>query len=420
MSKNGQNKISYVHSKYYIYYEIADTHGKMRIITYDGKLSTIESHSEISSYKPILMRFSENEPNDNVLREYLTNFQSWIFQAKMNRIQSVDFTRDVVSASLICFFKLTKNYDLHERINALEFKYFEKCPNNALYYLESDNLEVECTSYDRKMCYANILASAMKIPYKCGKEMMLKKLPKDYNSLKVGFYRVKITSDNKNMLKVFTFSKHNVYTHISLKFVMEFKKQLDITIELIQDDQPNAYLYNDDDLVTLSDMNSEWLTKIKKLKKTYPKNPYVKSLASATWGALSQRRYIQKTYEQIEDEQIDCGSHFDNKYVIFETTIGKDGNELYSLVNSDNAYQYHLRLKPFVTSKARDDLARLIMQHLDQVIRVQTDSIGIRGKFEMNDENYAIEDKTTGLIHWKNVNCYKNLTNGYKSKNWKE
>lgn len=415
-----KKEISYANKKYYIFYEIADSNGQMRIITNDKKLSTITSTSDLPDYTPISMRFSEKEPNDKVLMEYLENFQKWIFQAKINRIHSVDFTKDVIRTSLVCFFKLTKNYDQHERINAQEFRYFEKCANNALYYLESDNLEVECTSYDRKMCYANILASDMKIPYKCGEEVTLKKLPKNYNSLKVGFYRVKITSNNKNMLKVFSFSKHNVYTHISLKFVMEFKKQLDITIELIKDDQPNAYLYNDDDLVTLSDMNDEWLTKIKKLKKAFPKNPYIKSLASATWGALSQRRYIQKTYEQIEDEQIDCGSHIDNKYVIFETTIGKDGNELYSLVNSNNAYMYHLRLKPFVTAKARDDLARLIMPHLDKVVRLQTDSVSFSTKIDINDENYAIEDKTTGLIHWKNVNCYTNLTTGYKSKTWKE
>ncbi len=41
-------------------------------------------------------------------------------------------------------------------------------------------------------------------------------------------------------------------------------------------------------------------------------------------------------------------------------------------------------------------------------------------KININDENYALESKTTGLIHWWNVNCYHNKTKDYKSKNYKD
>jgi hypothetical protein len=45
-------------------------------------------------------------------------------------------------------------------------------------------------------------------------------------------------------------SKYDVYTSLSLKFAMKHKKQFNIKIELINDDKPNAYIYDEKDCVT--------------------------------------------------------------------------------------------------------------------------------------------------------------------------
>ena len=39
------------------------------------------------------------------------------------------------------------------------------------------------------------------------------------------------------------YSKDDVYTHYSLKFAMKHKQQYDIKINLIVDEEPNAYIY---------------------------------------------------------------------------------------------------------------------------------------------------------------------------------
>ena len=111
------------------------------------------------------------------------------------------------------------------------------------------------------MCYGNILGSDIKIPTQPGCEFTLDQLP-NKRDLSYGFYRVKITTDNKDFNKCFTFSKHNVYVELSLKFAMKYKKKFDVIFELIMDGEPNAYLYNEDDVVSLNSMTYMWHEKV--------------------------------------------------------------------------------------------------------------------------------------------------------------
>ena len=68
---------------------------------------------------------------------------------------------------------LIRNYKQNAPIDRIEYLWMEKCANNALMYLKEDNIEAECTSYDRKMCYGNILGSDIKIPTQPGCEFTL-------------------------------------------------------------------------------------------------------------------------------------------------------------------------------------------------------------------------------------------------------
>ena len=79
-----------------------------------------------------------------------------------------------------------------------------------------------------------------------------------------------------------------------------------------------------------------------------------------------------------------------------------------------------MRLKSFITSQARNDIANFSIKYdLKNVIRIATDCVSFSKDINNDDENYGVEDKTTGMIHFYNVNRYHNLTTGYKSKNFK-
>jgi hypothetical protein len=381
-------------------------------------LATIEKDDETyKGYLAVILKYVEKKPCDKVLTDYLVDYKKWIFSAKLNRVYSIDFTRGDVQACQQTFFSLVKNYKQNEKIIATEFKWFEKCSNNALYYLKQDDIELECTSYDRKMCYGNILGSKIKIPIKKGLEYNLKKLPV-VADLKYGFYRVKITCENPDIFKCFVFSKENVYVDVSLKLAFELKKHFDIKIELIVDDKPNMYLYDDKDMVELDTMTSDWLEKATQLKSKYKTNPLLKFIASGTWGVIQQKRKLEYTLDEINELGIDMGLSDDCKYKLVGRKQ-KNGINIYVLVNTSNAYHYNMRLKPWITAQARADMGRLAIQHLPNIVRIQTDSITFDTNIEINDPNYALESKTTGLIQWFNVNKYHNKTNGYKSKNIK-
>ena len=82
-----------------------------------------------------------------------------------------------------------------------------------------------------------------------------------------GFYHVAITCDNDHFRKMLGFSKDNVYLKESLQFAMKHADDYDVTIELIHDDEPNAYLYDEDDMVPLNSITGEWFTNLTGLRK---------------------------------------------------------------------------------------------------------------------------------------------------------
>ena len=79
-----------------------------------------------------------------------------------------------------------------------------------------------------------------------------------------------------------------------------------------------------------------------------------------------------------------------------------------------------MRLKSFITSQARNDIANFSIKYgLKNVIRIATDCVSFNKDINNGNEDYGIENKTTGMIHFYNVNKYENLTSNYKSKNFK-
>jgi len=417
------NKITFKNDNYYIYYVIADTNNeKRRCITNNGVLATHDvSDDRFDGYLSVPLKNVDDIPSDQVLTDYLIKYKKWRYSARLNKVYGVDFSVGDVFASQHLFFKLLRNYKQHAPINKTEYYWFEKCANNSLMYLKEKNIEIECTSYDRKMCYGNILGSDIKIPTQPGCEFTLDQLPKK-RDLMHGFYRVKITTDNKDFYKCFTFSSQNVYVELSLKFAMKYKKKFDIKFELIMDGKPNAYLYNEDDIVSLNTMTYMWHEKVSALKAQYKSNGLIKFLASSTWGAVQEKKTNYYTYEDIEKHKNknnwSIGVSDNNTHNILEMKTVKD-IEYYKVIDTNKAYKFNLRIKPWITSQARNDLAILAVKNIKHVIRIQTDSISFDKAIDINDDGYALEDKTTGLIHWDTVNSYHNKSNGYKSKNYK-
>ena len=307
-------------------------------------------------------------------------------------------------SNIVSIFRMKANkiWKKWEQIDIIEANWYKLSSNGGLQFCKSG--EYNTFGYDFNIYYPRLLGdkrfSDLQIPTTGGAEHILT----DLSLIKFGFYRVKLTCNDPNITKVFSFSKHNVYTHYSLNFAYELirKHNFKIDIELMQDGEPNAYLYKDEDLITSNLLFNDWFACILNLKKKYPKNILVKMLSSSVWGHLSQKNITFVDGDKIDDYDKD-------DYKIMDIIIKEDGSEDFKLLNTQKPYKLPIRLKPFLTSYGRNKTARVALRMIDNVIRIHTDGVCFDKPYTVKSENLLPDDKYTGHFNFVNIRNYTRL-----------
>jgi hypothetical protein len=388
--------------------------------------NSITDDISIVSYKDKPEKYCFNmlnygyEASHEDLRRFSNDFKIWDEQLRTNKILKIFWTSyyNNNSAVRLTFQRLSKGkYEHHELIEKEEAEWMSRTHNGALTYCKPQI--TQSFGYDYSFFYPKIMSNKnFIIPNKRGKEIFISELP-PIEKIPLGFYRVKITCDNDDFKKIFAFSKDNTYLDKSLYHAMKHKDRFNVNIELIQDEEPNAYVYDSFD--TGCGIFGNWYDTIIELRALFPKNVLLKFLGSSLSGQISSRFIIHKTYEEIIEQNIDVGISDKYKYKIVKRTIYKDklGNEkdYYDLQNTENPFSFNIRLMPFLTSYARNKISRLALKDINSVIRVHTDSVCFSSPQEFNKSDslldyttLKLEDKTTGLIDWQHPNKYYNYT----------
>lgn len=351
------------------------------------------------------------EPTEEGLRLFKKDFQQWCTELANNNVLNIIYDKYYTdyTATEMTFKRLAKGkYEHFEKIDAIENTYMNNCHNGALAFCDPQT----CYSYgyDFKGYYGENLVN-IKIPSKRGQEVTLDKLPKKKKDLKHGYYRCDIICSDKYFDRVFNYSKNKTYTNTTINFLRRLKKKynFNIKIKIINDGEPNAYVYDDDCIVDGKDIFGRWYEITNKIKTMYPKNKLVKHLQSSLWGHLC--RYNKKDYST---KYIDANNMWDKisigtsgKYQIIEHTMNGDDNDYYTLLDIENIYKYGLaRLKPFLTAHGRNRTALVVLEDIENVVRVYNDNVTFNKEQTFNIHNLLNEDKTTGLIKWKNCLRY--------------
>lgn len=348
------------------------------------------------------------DPTDEDLKKYCNDLYVATEELKTSKHITFDYIKPFVKVdgtiitrnhfkNIETIFKMISKgkYEHHEPIIYKEYLWMEKCNNGALQYMKPG--KYDCFGYDFKNYYASILASTdFKIPNKPGKEMKFNQLPK---RLSTGYYNIKITSDDENFKKIFSFSKFNVYTSIDVKFALELQNTYKINIELCVDVEFNAYIYPLDRLETGDKVFNKWYQKILKLKQEFPKNILLKMLSSSLWGHLSKSN--KKTVNEKDIEEL---SKKDPTAYIIDDYITSNENSFYKLLNVKKPYFYNLRLKCFITAFGRNKTAKVAMLNLDKVVKIHTDGIIYTEELKTDIENFIPEAKSTGYMHLIAIN----------------
>lgn len=293
-------------------------------------------------------------------------------------------------------------YRTFEPIEAYEEELFLKCNRGGVMFGEVG--VYTCWTYDFKFFYPSIMASKdYFIPSTKGKIITLNSIPAKFQ---FGIYNIQIVSNDKNFNKVFSFSKDNHYTHYSLNFVLGYNKKHNNTIQMnIISNEAMVY----DDLVSSYDIFNCWYNRLVELKAEIPKNKLVKKLGSTSWGELQSYKSVIKTEQQIINENLNISFDFTSDYYIKKITQ-KPNEDIYHLVPTQKGiYEYNLRMKAFITDYGRVKIATIALKNIDDVIRIQTDSITYSKNIKHNLRNFVLEADKTGEFEIFNMRIMKPL-----------
>ena len=327
---------------------------------------------------------------------------------------NLDYTKYFNHSDAVLYYFMSKvNKDILSRIEKPtedEFYIMERCYNAGLITLnlKYKNKKTQCFGYDYSRYYTHLLLD-MNFSTKRGKIETLNKL--DYDNVKFGIYRIKITYKKEEFTNIFTFSKFHHYASSTIKYLIQIKDKYGLEFELLPADEKydyNALTYDNEYLINGKEIFGDWYKSLENIRKKYPKNSILKHMMSSLWGMICSFKRIYVSEDNIEDYDI---SHLKRvlktEYKILD--IDKD----YIIVKSDDAYNHSLaRLKPFMSSLGRLKIMRLLIDSKleENIVRIHTDGIVLNKEvnfkeLKKNKYNYypSPEDKTTGIMVYENA-----------------
>lgn len=385
---------------------------------HDKKFETVDNFDDINMNQFELgNHLKGNDTNLLIYCDKLIKWRNEILNSKIFKIPFDYFDNTFLNRDFSIFYRthynniltfmkrfIKSDYKYYEIITKQEEEYYLKCNRGGLQYCNPG--KYNCWGYDFKMFYPSIMAEQnFKFPIKQGIIQDITEIPVKF---KYGVYNIAIITDDNNFKKVFNFSKQNYYTHNSLNFVLYYNKKYNANIKL-EILSSKALIYNDDMLVSGFSVFNCWYNRLLDLKREFPNNKLIKSLASRCWGALCSQNIVIKTEHQINAEGITISRDFSKDYYIHET-IPKDSGDVYELIKSDKQlYKLQFRFKAFITDYARIKIAKFALKDIDDIIRIQTDGIVYTKPKIFNIHNIAEEKEKTGYIEWFNVNVWKKI-----------
>ena len=403
---------------------------------------------DVFRYKRKYEMFNGYETNDEGLIKFAIDFKQWCNEIKNSKVFKFNYfeycSHHIAILEIfkkLCYDEKTKKhkYEHLEDIDNIEFEWIEACNNSGLQYCKKG--KHQCYGYDFKLTYPSILTTDyFFIPTKKGTLQTIKELPEYFTDV-FGYYKVKVISNDERFNKVWSYSKKHTYTNISLGFALRCKK-LGFKVDMILIDEPNnAYIYGkkgkkdgDTGVIRSSNIFKTWFNPLSNLRESLPNNKVVKMLMSSLGGRLFQLNRMFKTLDELKESKLDFSMDYDLNHKYFVRNIKyyhkKTGDtKVYELIETKKPYKFNLaRIKPFLLSYSRALVGAVALDYIDDVVRIHTDNVTFNKQHDDVIEKHTNtkeiirlvkEDKTTGLIKFKGVGCYKHYTNDkYTTKNY--
>jgi hypothetical protein len=218
--------------------------------------------------------------------------------------------------------------------------------------------------YDETSLYPSIQQSALTFPINKGKFQTLKDFVNHRGFNTYGIFRAEVEYKD-DMKKLFRYSHHKKYTHIDLARARE----LGLQVSLIQDDTPNALVYEKETRIPGNVIFGEYVHFLFKLKNVALSSKVAKRILNTLWGALCQRN---KSYHDV-DEASEM-FEFPEGEVLESITPINDKQWVLQFSNPGNLFKgEYPRIAPFLLAQGRKIISQTIEPHKDKVQRIHTD-----------------------------------------------
>ncbi len=351
------------------YEKIPMLYDKLTFEGYDGtskrKLSIEERNDILYNFKSKYILFGREEQKKNKLITMEEEYAKLIIDIELlktesNGIINLYKTGNINNTCLELFDKMTKFLIEPDQILQDEAIWINESTVGSLIWAQEYNGDVY--KYDVKSLYPYIMSSKGKFPIKRGEFQKLKTID-NVEYFQFGIYRVKITpSNDKHINKLFRFSTHNYYTHISL----EHARKLKLKMELIQDDKPNFLFYSREKLISFEEVFKPYVMFLFDLKDKGVNK--AKDILNRLWGKLGeydrQNKYDDKEITINDDEDITelrpCNKNED----ITQIKTNK--------INKPYKTNY-ARLIPFIKAKDRSYMSELMYDNRQNIHQILTD-----------------------------------------------
>lgn len=401
-----------------VWYKVFDN--TFNILEYNNKENVVNT-SNIGKYKMNQFEFickNADDKTEENLKLYLNTIiqdRDEILKSKNLRKPFDYFDNSYIMGNGDIFYRTHSNnvktflkkfmndeYKSYDPIQIYEEEYYLKTARCGMMY-GLVGTYYDCITYDYKFFYPIIMASKdFLISKKRGIITPITKLRK--NRYKYGIYNIYIhAGEDEKFKKVFWFSENHFYTHYSLNFVLYYNKNYNgkIEMKLLSED---ALLYDENELEEGYKIFNCWYHRLLELRNEFPKNSLIKKLGSTAWGELQTNKTIIKTEDEIIRDNLNIGFNFNKDYHIKKIVQKMDGDIYYLVPLKENLYEYQLRLKSFITDFGRIKIAKIALENIDDVIRIQTDSITYKNnKIEHNIPFFIIDEKKSGNQEVKNM-----------------
>jgi hypothetical protein len=236
-----------------------------------------------------------------------------------------------------------------------------------------------CSAYPAIMANKPIAGKTiqMKFPFKSGEFNYITNAElKDKKFFSYGIYRCKIeqTTDS-NIRKLFKYNiKHDYYTHLDLNLAREHN----LDIIMIEDGKANQLLYSTDRLAFADKIFGPFVNILFPLKQAGIK--IAKETLNNLWGALCEKRMFHSTIGGSANREKEIEQNVTYEMI---STLNDNEVQIQYCKNSTIYETNWARIKPFMISRGRCEIARILTPHIEYVKKCHTDSMFVTKKLDI-------------------------------------